>query len=145
MSLPPGLDSISAIVCEKILQEADGPVSAIRIVDVFYFSVIPELPLERQPVQVCVVINGAIESQDVNDHAVSLDLLRPSGEVTALGEPYKGSFPSKIPGAPTGFTINAQVGVIPRNVGPHHLRVYFDGVLVTKARFTLLERSAQAV
>jgi hypothetical protein len=41
--LPPFMLSATAFACERLLQEADGVISAIRIVDVFY------APAERPP------------------------------------------------------------------------------------------------
>ncbi len=143
--LPSGVVSVSALICEKILHEEDSALSAIRIVDVFYFRVAAELPIEKQAVLLHVLVHFAMDREDKAEHAVRLELVRPDGETTDLGQPYKGLFPSRIKEAPSGFTLDVQLGVIPRISGTHHVSIFFDGVLVTKAPFTLLERRPDTV
>jgi hypothetical protein len=50
MPLPPYLISVSLLVCERVLREMDGVLSAIRVVDIFYVpQKPPEIPAEMLP------------------------------------------------------------------------------------------------
>ena len=75
MQLPTGLESINAFICEKILQESDGVLSSIRIVDVFNFVRNPDIPIDKLVVNTVVVVNGVTELGDSREHAIRLELV----------------------------------------------------------------------
>ena len=79
------LVSVSLMVCERILQEQDGVMSAIRITDSFSVSKIPQLEFSDMIIPICVVASGRILENDNEEHLVQLKLSRPSGD-TAPGE-----------------------------------------------------------
>jgi hypothetical protein len=130
--------SISGFLCEKVLSEPDHVLSAIRIVEVFGITVVPDIPLEKQgPAMVAVVIG---KLADDLEHSVDLHLVRPNGEATNLTEkPFRQKFPAIIPGFPAGFNVAFQFGVIPKQMGLHYVRVLFDGIEVYRIPFILNE------
>ena len=81
----PFLDS--ALVCEKVLQEQDGVVSAIRIIDRIYFVMGPDRQLlfPRQPITFLIIFkSGSARGR----YAVQVRREQPSGEVSGpLFEP----------------------------------------------------------
>lgn len=138
------LISVYAIVCERALQEQDGVVSAIRIVDVFYVEPVPDIPVEKRAIGITILASGRVAPEDDSEHTLEFFLVRPDGESTRLGEPSTGRYKSKVPGAPGGFNAILQIGVIPRVMGLHHVRVMLDGVEVARAVFTLAERKPES-
>jgi hypothetical protein len=139
---PSDLISTSAVTCENVLMESDGVMSAIRLVDIFFFVKIPELPIEKQAVLMRVLVMCKFRpGADPIDHAIQLFLIRPDGETTAMGEPQKGNpISTKYPEAPGGVVMIAQVGIIPKQEGTHYVKVLVDGEEKTRIPVTLLER-----
>src|SRR5947209_20335432 len=107
-SPPSGLVSVSAIVCENVLQEVDGVHSPIRIVDVFFIQPIRTLPLEKQIFQIRALVISKFKPGDTSEHLLELQLIRPDGSVVPAGEPLKVSALSlEYPTAPGGFNVMA--------------------------------------
>ncbi len=126
-----------AIICERILNEADGMPSAIRIADVFSFTR-SQIPLGAGiPVNLLVTIR--LLENDGADHTAKIVLLRPDGEETDVGVPFVGKIVQNDPVAPGGLNFIFIVGVVPRQLGLHTFNVLFDGETVAQSIFTLRE------
>jgi hypothetical protein len=131
--------SANSWICERALREADGVVSAIRIVDVFMTSVRPEVPVEQQVVPMTLLAVIRLSPDDDGNHTVETVLVRPDGERATqqifAGPVSIGRFPE------LSRTIWAMVhmGVVPRQFGTHRVVVRFDNEEVTTSEFTLLE------
>ena len=132
--------SADLLVCEKILIEGDGVMSMIRLVDIFYVNTIPEIPIERQGSQMSVLGMIRVQIGDLEEHAIELRLMRPSGESSAIGDTQKIRMEPKEPNAPGGFNFVAQLGVIAKEMGVHYFVMLFDGTEIARAPFTLVER-----
>lgn len=132
--------SVDLTVCEKVLIEVDGVVSAIRLVDIFYVTKVPDLPEKYLAAQMVVV--GAIRVQpgDPEEHTIELRLIRPSGKFVTIGEPKKARFESREPQAPGGFDFVAPIGVLAKEMGVHYFVLLLDGQESARAAFTLVER-----
>ena len=147
------LISLNVIVCEKILFEQDRIYSAVRIVDVLYFRRDPNVSIEVQPLPICILVMGKTQPEDKAEHWVQIVLKRPNGEETSVGDPLRavfesvltdegdallaeGSNASDIAG---GFTIRAEISVVPRQVGRHQIEVLMDNALVARTPLTILE------
>ncbi len=142
MPLPPYLISASIFVCERILHEADGVVSAIRIVDIFYVPEpppsMPENALPLVQAYGCAILKSVAGHNE--EHSIQLKMINTIGEITVVGEPVKTRIGStagleKVPG---GATINAQLNIGVKRLGTCYLCVEVDGEEVTRAPFTLL-------
>lgn len=140
----PTVDPLGAtlILCEKILNEADGVISAIRMVDLFYIAKVPAVPPEQHAAVMTVFVSCKFPSDDVSTHVVSLKLTRPDGTVKDVdfGMPLEVSLadiPVKVPGAPRAFNIVAPWGVKATHMGLHRLTLFVDGEERTAAVFTL--------
>ena len=138
MPLPPDL-SVSVFICEKALREADGILSAIRLVDVFLVSRPPDVPVEQQIVQMHVV--AVIRSQTITlgRHTIRLDLLRPNGERRPGPEQIEATIDEPNFPAPRGISLAAQVGVVAKQQGTHWWILQLDDEEIARAPFTLLE------
>jgi hypothetical protein len=142
MPLPPFLFSVSAFLCERILHEADGVLSAIRIVDVFYV----ELPTNAPEGAValiqphCLVIFKTQPGHH-GEHSMAFKMLNTKGELTSIGEAMRTDFGARsglgkdIPG---GANVAIQLNVAVKNYGTCYLCVYFDDEEIARVPFTIL-------
>lgn len=77
-----------AAVCEKVLQEKDNVLSAIRLVDTFYLlnEPPPNLPADIKPgAQVTALV--CLKSGDITgEHQIEIKMRNPSGETKAVGK-----------------------------------------------------------
>lgn len=142
--MPKGLLSISTLICERVLREAESDLmSAIRIVDVFFA---PELPSDDRPVAVhfSILIIGRVEP-DIVEHTIELKLKSPDGTIHSMGQgPQRIAFgPTKIPGSPAGFNVVVEIGITAKTLGMYRLLVYVDGEEVSANPFSLLEKPTQ--
>ena len=144
MPSPSSLLSISGFLCEKLLQERDNVLSAIRIVEVFYVSQDTSISPELRSPRMFVYVAGKIAIGDEAEHLVDVYLERPNGDRKLLGETTKGVFKSGLPNFPGGFVIAMHVGVLPTHMGLHHIHVLFDGEQVLRIPFILSEPKQEA-
>ena len=134
------------LIAEKILSEADTVPSAIRLVDVFSYGPLPPtLPpgLPQPAVQMALLFIAKFppKSSDRMHHVAEIRLLRPNGEITTIGEPYRFVLADPaIPEAPDSLNlIVPQLGVLIKQQGVHYFTVSLDGVEVARTPFTLRE------
>ncbi|MCU1326635.1 MAG: hypothetical protein JWN34_2005 [Bryobacterales bacterium] len=145
--IPKYLMSVNLLICEKVLQEGDGVLSAIRIVDVF------DVPADangkpKQPgvvrMYACVFLRGM-----PGNHQGKLDLALkgPSGASKSIADfPIALETPADMPDSHPGATFNIQLNLIPTFFGNQTLIVSVDGVEVAKTVFSIRpsrERDAQ--
>jgi hypothetical protein len=144
--MPPNLISARLLICEKILVEMDGVLSAIRLVDVFYFSAPPEIPREQIVVPMFILATGYFLSPDDSKHSLELRLIRPDGESTAFftQNDVVAALPG-IAGVPRGFSVVASVSVAAKQIGTHYVSAVLDGEEVARGAFTLLEQPQKPV
>lgn len=137
MPLPADL-SVYGFTCEKALREADGVTSAIRLVDVFSYASLPNIPLEQQAVAMNVVAAIRSSTLSLGHHTIRLDLVRPDGERKAGAEIIDAEVEApKFPPAPHGVNLIVHLGVIPKQDGVHQWVLLFDDEEVLRIPFTL--------
>jgi hypothetical protein len=139
------LISATFVICERALREADGVLSAIRIVDYFVApppEILAEVPLERQAVQMTILGGIRVTRDDDENHEIVLTLVRPNGEespnVLATGQPIP---VGRIPDIPRQVWVVAQIGVTPKQFGPHYFKISLDGAEIARVHFTLAQYS----
>jgi hypothetical protein len=88
MTDPTGPYLQAAIICERVLQEQDGAISAIRIIDrLTHFVQGPDVPDTLPPFQQRIALLVAFKSGAARGrHTIRLDLEKPSGEQAPLGQ-----------------------------------------------------------
>src|SRR5690348_13105773 len=96
MSLPDYVISASALICERVLVEADGVMSAIRIVDIFEANFPDSLPEEFRRVKLYVCMTIKANPEHNADHKVQLRMIDTTGELVDLGDPITHDFKKRI-------------------------------------------------
>lgn len=152
MPLPANIIAVSAFICEKLLRETDGVLTAVRLVDLFF---VPELPTSMPDeatfpgpfISAVAVVSIKSAPGDTSEHLIEMKIMKPDGETKVLGEPTPGRFESRLGSrVPGGLTAAVQMNLNLRRamIGQHYLCVSVDGEEVTRVPFTLLPQSAQA-
>ena len=151
--LPQGLISISAFVCERVLREVDGVVSAIRMVDLFHVP--PQSPpvinpsdgsetITLSPVRFEVLVILKAEPGYSVSHRVAIKLQDPTGSIVRVSrDDLEVATSSRFgPEVAGGATVNAQLTFDVKEYGLYLLLVELDGELVHRSPITLLRGAA---
>jgi len=133
----------AAFLCERILHEKDEVLSAIRIVDRYFYRTPTDLPPNVKP---HIGINALISFKRAGDgtgpekHQGVLVLTAPSGkELTAPDRPkFDFEFSE---GQATGANLIVSLNVQASEFGLFWIDVLVDGERVTRIPFTLVEQS----
>ena len=123
----------AALLCEKVLHDADGVASLIRIVDRFTI-IVPKLPSNIAP---SVELTGyfALKSGEVRGTSeITLKLRKPDGQVVDV--PNK--WPITLNGDEHGATVTLHLG-LPPVWGLYWLELHWNGELLSSAPFRLVE------
>lgn len=142
MPLPPYIVSANVLVCERVLHEEDGVISAIRIVDVFNVADPPPgAPAGVVPgVQTHCLVMLKAESGHTASHNLELKFLNTLGELKPMGLATDFNFTSKPEfemATPVGAAINFQLNVAVRNSGTCYVCVFLDGDEIARTPITL--------
>ena len=127
-----------AVLCERVLQERDGVLSLIRIVDRFtVVGVSKEMaPSPLQTTLVIVFKSGATTGK----HIIRIRPIPPSGNAMPEQE-----FPALFEGRDRGVGIVAQIGFVLNEEGLYWIDVYFEDAIVTRIPMMVLyQRVPQA-
>jgi hypothetical protein len=122
-----------ACFCENVLAEADGVLSAIRIVDTYFIPPLPEGVEMQDGMQGAIVLNGIVglKSGDVTE-AGSLRLVmhRANGETVPIGPPE--GWPMVMSGGEQGSVLKIQMPLGVKNFGLMWFDVLWNGELLTR-------------
>jgi len=143
-NLPPTLQSVSVFLCEKVLQEKDEVLTFIRSVEIFNVAIIPDIPIDRQGPTMIAVVIGKLQPNDLSEHSVQLQLIRPGGETKLIGDEHRDVFVANLPDYPGGFTFAQQMAISPKEMGLHYMAVLFDGKEVARTPFMLRPAATSA-
>jgi hypothetical protein len=136
--MKPNLIGFSFFVCERILREQDGVLSAIRLVDVFYYD--PPSDANVKPVITVAVIGLGKALEDFSCD-ITLRLTTPSGKELPLGKPVTVSTKSKVANAPGGFNLQATFGLLAIEDGTYYVSAFTNDDLLGSAPITVLPRT----
>lgn len=129
--------SASIVICERVLNEVDGVMSAIRLAEIFNLAFPPQTPIEQVVLPIAAAITVRLLEHDELEHSVETKLFRPDGDEATVGEPIKSKIAQKVPGVPGGINIILNLGVKATQFGLHSIAVFFDQEEVARAYFTL--------
>ena len=123
---PSGPHLSIAVVCERVLTEQDGVLSAIRLIDriIFPLDEAGTLVMPQQPITLFIVLKAGAARGTFN-----LEIKRedPSGiEVPVLGAPVH------FEGEERGANVIVNTGFAPEQPGLYWYDVYFDGARITR-------------
>ncbi len=132
---------VAALLCERILQEKDEVLSAIRIVDTFFVTVPKGLAPEVKPaIQLTLLLAFKKRINDeAEKHLLTLKIKAPSGTVAEQPTVALNFKADEVSGANLLTTL--QMGV--HEFGTFQIDVIVDGEVLTVVPFRLLERSAE--
>ena len=88
-----------------------------------------------------MVAHARFSPEDQAEYTAQLQLVRPNGDIKTILESMTtalAELPVKYPGAPRGFTLLAQIGVVPSQMGIHYFVLALNGNEVAKVAFTLV-------
>jgi hypothetical protein len=130
---PPGGPYLSAaLLCERVLQEGDGVLSIIRVVDRLIQSAVgPGAPDDMPPFPVNLTLVVLLKSGEARGrHTVRLAIEAPSGELL----PDAGSLPVLLEGEERGVNLLLNLGFIAEQEGLYWFNVHFgtQDVLLTR-------------
>ena len=133
----------SAFLCENVLREAGGVLSAIRIVDQFNVPEVPPDSLEAK-IEVSILAYALItlkpRGKKAEKHTMRVLVRRPSGVEKAfpLGSEGEEEIELALGGGSSGANVVIRFTLDPRGeMGLYHLVLLIDGEILTKIPFTL--------
>lgn len=138
----PTLIAANLIICEKVLAEQSGVMSAIRIVDVFAFTANPKSPRDKQGVKLTVLSSVRLKPEDASEHSFELKVVFPDGSSAIAAKAIETSPPvesRRFPQFPTGLNVLGEIGISTTQTGTHYLCFLFDGIQVARTPFSLVE------
>jgi hypothetical protein len=150
MPLPPHIISVSAFLCERILREADGVITAVRIVDFFN---VQGRPLDTLPLRVIQGIQGELvptvqfcacliikAKPGRYVHQVQFKVQGTEQELTNAGAPILVTVESS-PGVegevPSGAAIIMEMNIGVKRFGTSYVCILLDGEEAIRVPFTL--------
>jgi hypothetical protein len=126
-----------ACVCENVLREEDGVISAIRIVDRFTVDAPSDLPpTTRAALDVRALVG--VKSEGLSGtHHLKVVVIYPSGLRKELQE-----FPVELNPDKDyqGFNLTARLAVEVKEYGVYWLDVLWDGEMLTRIPFKVIRR-----
>jgi len=148
MPLPPFLISASIFTCERVLQEKDEVISAIRLVEVYFVASQPppevadldinEPPPPNLPVIVTYAIARVLAVPGYTGfHKLQVKIINTRDELIDLGQQAELPFGSSVPIAPPSMGFIAQIKLAVRNLGVCYLCLYLDGEEVARHALTI--------
>lgn len=129
----------AALLCERVLQEKDGTLSAFRIIDRLEFGVITNVPqVEKLNIKPAIQISALIAIKSgpmIGNFNLHIDGIKPSGTSKRLL-----SLPLELKGGEEGqnFIVNITQGT--EEEGLHWFEVRFEETILTKIPFMLVRR-----
>jgi hypothetical protein len=145
MPLPPYLVSANVLICERVLHEDDGVISAIRIVDVFTG---PNVSVGMfHVVQAHALVMLKAIPGHTGEHNIEIKLMNAIGELSSVAIQKLATFstaPELEGKASGGISINIQLNIGVKNYGSYCLYVYLDGEEIARALFMILPLQGEA-
>jgi hypothetical protein len=138
MQLPPNFLSANVLACERVLEETDTVYTLVRVFDAIAFNPPPGIDTAQSVIPMWVLAIAKCSPGYTGKHEVLLNLIRPDGEITPLGDPSEVEAGSKIPDAAGGFAVKAQIGLLTKQTGVHYFSLMLDGQEIARFAFTLL-------
>jgi hypothetical protein len=139
---------VTALLCEKALQEGDGIASAIRIVDIFQ---IPKDKLGEAIIQFFLVASLRTAPVHPENLRVAAYIVGPSGGRERIKELPEGPYPvlsfADDPTIPTGLNLLIQINLKPLKFGTGFIEIEVENELEVRVPFTVrpLQLPPQAV
>lgn len=126
MTDPDGPHVAAGLICERILQEADGVISAIRMIDRVYFAADPEGNLINPAYPITILI--ALKSGAARGNfSFAVEMEKPSGERIPILKA-----PVLLEGEDRGANLILNHGFVPDQQGLYWFDVFFEENRITR-------------
>lgn len=141
---PPALIAATLIVCEKVLNEIDGLVSAVRFVDLLNCAPVGDTPAEKQFIPISILATVTFAPDDTGSHVLGLYVIRPGespAPIMQLAPINLAEVPIKVEGAPR--LLNMVLNGVPlsmRLMGLHYIVLMVDDEPVRKTPLMLVRK-----
>lgn len=126
----------AACLCEKVLNEADGVLSLIRVVDQYTVGASPDVVERLAPhlvVRLVLMLKG---NGNVGKHQIGIQLVGPTNKAQET-RTIEIEFPDKPLGG-ANVVLQVAIGVV-KNFGESRFDVTFDGEFLTSVPFRVLQ------
>ena len=127
----------AAFLCERVLQEKDGVLSAIRIIDTYSVSIPKNLPEDaKATIQITALLafKKASPGTEAEKHQITLQLFAPSGPQPPQSIDVFFNQQAEL----DGFNLITGMSVAVAEFGLFWLHVFIDGEPATRIPFRLL-------
>src|SRR5947209_729456 len=115
----------AALICERVLQEKDGTLTAVRIVDQINVEVPPPQPnmvAVIAPISLALLVS--IREAEAREYELSITVRTPKGEATKLSPPMR----MVASGAVVGANFIGHLTFSPQGEGMLHFDIDLDGL-----------------
>ena len=128
-----------AFLCERVLREEDGTLSAIRIVDRWTLTLdASEAPPEMPPLPVQLTALVMVKAPDERTAVLRIDHAAPSGQRSRGPE-----LPFAFGGPTLGANVIADVSITATEIGLHWFEVTLDDTLITRTPLLVVYRAEE--
>ena len=132
------------LICDRVLNEGDSILSAIRISDHFTSNAPPEAPGDDIVINLQVLSAAKFALEDQHGHSLQLQLIRPNGESKLLHEPSEVALAPKVAGFPRGLQMISVIGIKLTQPGLHFFALMCDGVECCRTPFMLRRQTTES-
>ena len=138
---------VSAFICERVLREEGGLLTAVRLVDAFQTTPIdihldtPEPRIEKRYLAFTVGLIAVFVCEQRAEFTVSLRIIKPNGE---LSEGGLNLVPFVIESGVNGYTLNVALNLAGDVEGTYWFEIYVDQELATKLPLAVLHQSKES-
>ncbi|MGA2384445.1 MAG: hypothetical protein ABSD56_02150 [Bryobacteraceae bacterium] len=123
----------AALLCEKVIAEADGVPTIIRVVDNYKITVVPELPPNIVPSIIVTAFFGLKPGDLRGEQEFTVTLRKPDGSLTEVPKTFKASFDA--PEGGLNFTVTLGIAA---QEGLYYLDLYWKGEVLASTPFKVL-------
>lgn len=126
----------TAVLCERVLHEGDGVLSAIRIVDQFS---VKDAPADSPPLLVSLLVMVKPRGDEREEHTLHLTMTHPSGDEKPLKlDPVT----LNLSGGAGGASFISKIGLPTQEAGLYYVNVLIGEERITRVPFKLLRNEA---
>ena len=119
---------VSAFLCEKVLNEKDGVLTYVRVVDLFTVPMVPQSDRARMLVWLAVIVKSGNAK---GKYVLSLRMITPTGEAKPLGD----ETPIALNGGEHGISANVMLALDVKTDGLFGIDVLIDGEVLNHVPF----------
>lgn len=145
MPLPSFIISANVLVCERVLYEADGVLSAIRMIDVFYVSPekpkgVPDQALPLLQASICAMLKSVPGHEE--EHTFEIQLINTLGKASVLAGPIKSKLGASVgmESLPGGLGMNTNLNLSAQHTGTCYVLLLVDGQEVARTPISIVPK-----